>query len=118
MSVTSDHTLLICATCKGVAPAREMEAVLACNLPVGFQIRMVDCMAGCARPTTVGFQASGKAQYLFGDIASAADLNALAEFAHQYASREDGWTNATKRPAALFDKTLSRMPRLGCGAPQ
>lgn len=105
-----DHFLLICATCQGVASADAVTAAVAGRLPARFALRTVDCMAGCARPTTVGFQAVGKAQYLFGDITDAGDLEALVAFAHQYARTTDGWTNATDRPPALIDKTLSRMP--------
>ncbi|MFA3916295.1 DUF1636 family protein [Ruegeria hyattellae] len=61
---------------------------------------------------SVGFQAVGKAQYLFGDIESAEDIEALAEFAQQYHDSSDGWTRATDRPETLFTKTLSRLPRI------
>ena len=88
-----------------------MHQTLAQKLPDGFAIRRVNCMAGCERPTTVGFQAEGKAQYLFGDILSDQDMDALVEFASQFRDSEDGWTNATQRPSALFDKTLARLPR-------
>jgi len=112
MSETPDHFLLICSTCKGEDNARAVREALTGQLPDAFAIRTVDCMAGCERPTTVGFQAIGKAQYLFGDIQTPRDAAALAEFAHQYVNSKDGWTNATQRPVALFTKTLSRMPRV------
>lgn len=69
-------------------------------------------MAGCDRPATVGFQADGKASYLFGDIEGPSDLTALAEFAHQYQKSDTGWTSATDRPATLYEKTLARLPAL------
>lgn len=75
-------------------------------------------MAGCARPTTVGFQAVGKAQYLFGGIQTSRDVEALAEFAHQYQNSADGWTNATDRPRALISKTLSRLPHIQLEEPE
>lgn len=108
----SDHYLLVCATCKGADAAEQVTAELAHRLPDRFAIRAVNCMAGCERPTTIGFQAPGKAQYLFGDIATEQDLDAVAQFADQYFRSEDGWTNATDRPCALLTKTLSRMPRI------
>ena len=92
--------------------AEAAQDVLDARLPDGFETRMVACMAGCERAMTVGFQAPGKAQYLFGDIQSPADLSALAEFAHQFRDSEDGWTSASTRPLALYTKTLSRMPCL------
>ena len=112
MPETSDHFLLICSTCNGALPVDVMCNALTGRLPAGFAIRTVACMAGCALPRTVAFQAVGKAQYLFGDIESAEDVEALAEFAHQYRDIADGWTNATDRPRPLFTKTLSRLPRI------
>lgn len=110
MEDQTDHFLLICSTCEGAEHAERLAEVLAQKLPPRFAIKTIDCMAGCARPTTVGFQAKGKAQYLFGDIEGSADLDALAAFAQLFEGSADGWTNATDRPAALFKKTLSRMP--------
>ncbi|MBE1284155.1 MAG: DUF1636 domain-containing protein [Rhodobacteraceae bacterium] len=71
-------------------------------------------MAGCERPVTVGFQAVGKASYLFGDIDldDPADTEALGRFAHQFLDSDTGWTRAVDRPAALYEKTLARMPAL------
>ena len=87
-----------------------MRAALTARLPTGFTIRPVDCMAGCDHPVAVGFQAPGKATYLFGPIAGDEDIAAIAEFAHQYDAHETGWTSATERPRALYDKTLARLP--------
>ncbi|WP_170764904.1 DUF1636 family protein [Ruegeria lacuscaerulensis] len=112
MPEAPDHLLLICSTCSGALPADTMRSALIGKLPAGFAIRTADCMAGCAQPTTVGFQAIGKAQYLFGDIQTQQEVEALAEFAHQYCDSADGWTNATDRPRPLFTKTLSRLPRI------
>ncbi|MBO9446813.1 DUF1636 family protein [Ruegeria sp. R14_0] len=112
MQIKPDHFLLICETCEGDIRAEAMHQALAQKLPADFEIRRVNCMAGCERPTTVGFQAEGKAQYLFGDILSDQDVEALVEFAGQYRDTEDGWTNATQRPRALYDKTLARLPRI------
>ena len=112
MTKTADHFLLVCATCTGAIPADQVTGALAEKLADGFAIRAVGCMAGCDRPTTIGFQAPGKAQYLFGDIITEQDLDAVAEFAEQYRLSSDGWTNATDRPRALFTKTLSRMPAM------
>jgi len=113
----TDHYLLICAKCQGTETAGALRRALSDGLPKRFAIRAVDCMAGCDRPTTIGFQAKGKAQYLFGDIGGASDIEALIAFAQQYENSRDGWTNATERPPALIDKTLSRMPRMNDEVP-
>lgn len=112
MEGKADHFLLICSRCQNDDATRSMRTALKRALPDGFAIRAVPCMAGCDRPATVGFQGRGKAQYLFGDITTQGDIDALITFARQYQSSNDGWTNATDRPAALFDKTLSRLPAL------
>ncbi|WP_377190936.1 DUF1636 family protein [Ruegeria meonggei] len=117
MPDTSDHFLLICSTCTGALTNDDLRGALTGKLPGGFAIRTVACMAGCDRPTTVGFQAVGKAQYLFGDIQTTQDMDALAAFALQYSNSADGWTNATDRPRGLMTKTLSRMPCLGSEVP-
>lgn len=118
MPESSDHFLLICETCQGSDSADALRNAFKGKLPPRFAIREVSCMAGCSQPTTVGFQAVGKAQYLFGRIKSAQDIDALVAFAHQYQNSEDGWTSATDRPPALYTKTLSRMPRIAPEVPQ
>ncbi|MCL6282040.1 DUF1636 domain-containing protein [Ruegeria sp. 2012CJ41-6] len=112
MPQKADHFLLICTTCTAGRSAISLREALTNRLPEGFAIRSVDCMAGCDHPGTVGFQAPNKAQYLFGDIRTAQDVEALAEFADQYFQSPDGWTRATERPHLLLTKTLSRMPRI------
>lgn len=70
------------------------------------------CMSGCARPCTAAFRAPGKATYMFGDLDPAADREALIEFAHLYAAREDGQTRLMERPKPLRRKTLGRIPAM------
>ena len=112
----TNHTLLICSKCCGGEAAAAMRVAMADELPAGFTIRAVNCMAGCDFSATVGFQAPGKATYLFGHIDGPDDIAALAEFAVQYRQSDDGWTSATDRPAALYTKTLARIPALKSAA--
>lgn len=114
-SESSDHTLLICSKCRGGEAASALRASISEALPDRFAIRAVNCMAGCDFPNTVGFQAKGKATYLFGHIDGPEDVAALVEFAFQYRGSSDGWTCATDRPAALYEKTLARIPALRTG---
>ena len=118
MPDTPEHYVLICTTCDGAQPAKTLRAMLEDRLPEGFAIRAVDCMAGCEHPRTVGLQATGKTQYLFGGIQTSPEVDAIVEFAFQYQRSKDGWTNATERPRALFSKTLSRMPGIGREVPE
>ncbi len=72
-------------------------------------VALVDCMSGCARPSTIAFRAAGKTAYLFGDI-TAQDLPDLLTFARLYAASPDG-TFADARPlGALRSKALARIP--------
>jgi predicted metal-binding protein len=75
-----------------------------------FVIAGTVCMAGCDRPCTIAFQASGKATYLFGDIEPDADIDALVAFAELYVGLPDGMTREGQRPAGLRGKTLARIP--------
>ncbi|WP_246680489.1 DUF1636 family protein [Mesorhizobium sp. B2-4-13] len=79
----------------------------------GFAVEGVACMAGCARPLAVAFQALGKAAYLFGSIDAQADVADLVRFARLYASLADGWCNSGQRPPRLAGKTLARIPGPG-----
>ena len=112
MARDTDHYILICATCQGRDAAAGLRGALAGRLPDGYAFRAVDCLAGCDRPLAVGFQASGKASYLFGDIDSPEDIAALSDFAAQYKDSASGWTCASDRPPALYTKTLARLPGL------
>ena len=69
----------------------------------------VECMSGCARPSTIAFRSAGKTAYLFGDL-TAADLPDLITFARLYAASPDG-TLADARPlGALRSKAIARIP--------
>ena len=111
-----DHTILICSKCQGVGAASKLRATLKGEIPNGYTFRAVDCMAGCDNPITVGFQAAGKATYLFGDIESADDIAGIGAFAHQYQASRNGWTSSKERPKALSGKTIARLPALNRGA--
>ena len=110
MTHVPDHAILICATCKGAGEANKLRLELSTRVSQRYALRAVDCMAGCSHPITVGVQGAGKTQYLFGDIETKADVDALACFAEQFLASETGWSKASERPAGLYDKTLARFP--------
>jgi len=115
-----DHRIIVCTLCRdiptGIRSGESLCADLRSRLAAhyepavahGFTIEGVECMAGCARPLTVAFQAPGKASYLFGSID--ADAGDLVRFARLYASLADGWCNSGQRPPRLAGKTLARIP--------
>ncbi|WP_299392488.1 DUF1636 family protein [Pelagibius sp.] len=117
------HRIAVCTTCRPVQSAsapgweliRRLRAALASaagGVAQRFSGFGIACMAGCARPCTVAFQASGKATYLFGDIDPADDVGPLVTFAQLYETSADGWTRSGERPPALAGKTLARVPAL------
>lgn len=108
--MATNHVILICTKCRGPEAAAQLRRSIEAAAPDGVTYRAVDCLAGCDAPVTVGYQAVGKASYLFGGIETAEEIAALGAFAAQYMASETGWTNATQRPAALKDKTLARLP--------
>lgn len=113
--------IIVCTLCRdpatGTRTGEDLCADLRSRLSADDEMALLDyavegiaCMAGCARPLTVAFQAAGKASYLFGSIDRQTDAVELLEFAKLYASLVDGWCNSGQRPAGLADKTLARIP--------
>ncbi len=114
------HHVFVCTACRDAGaddlPGATLlqtlrEAFDACGLSGTFIISPVRCMAGCARPSTVGFAANGKAAWLFGDIGPA-DCTDIVAFAGFYASLHDGWCSSTDRPGKLSRSALARIPCL------
>ncbi|HXV30177.1 MAG TPA: DUF1636 domain-containing protein [Sinorhizobium sp.] len=65
-----------------------------------FAIAGTVCMATCTRPCTIAFQATGKATYLFGDIAEAENIDHLVDFAATYSERDGGLLPMEEPPGA------------------
>ena len=76
---------------------------------IAAQVRPVDCMSGCARPSTIAFREEGKTAYLFGDL-TAADLPDLIVFARLYARSPDGGFADARPLGGLRTKALARIP--------
>jgi predicted metal-binding protein len=115
------HIITVCTDCRitGTACRPGLELLARLNESLSrmgvasgpdFSVEGTVCMAGCERPCTIAFQASGKATYLFGDIAPDTDIGALVEFASIYANRPDGLTREAERPRGLGGKTIARIP--------
>ncbi|MTI42674.1 putative metal-binding protein [Roseibium hamelinense] len=115
------HKIFVCTTCRqkgsDCRPGYELIAKLQEALKAAepfvaddFEVSGIACMAGCERPCTVAYRASGKATYLFGDIDPDEDIEVLVAFADQYRQLEDGWCSSTTRPGKLRRTTLARVP--------
>lgn len=79
------------------------------TLDFAVTLAKVDCMSGCARPSTLACRATGKTAYLFGDIAGE-DLPDILTFLRLYKASPDG-NFADARPLGrLREKALARIP--------
>jgi predicted metal-binding protein len=114
------HHVFVCMTCRdagaddlpGAALLQTLHQAFAhCDLSNTFTVSGVRCMAGCTRSCTVGFAATGKAAWLFGDLRPE-DCNDIVAFAGLYASLKDGWCSSTDRPGKLSRSALARIPSL------
>ncbi|OHV77955.1 DUF1636 family protein [Ensifer sp. LCM 4579] len=70
-----------------------------------FAIAGTVCMAACTRPCTIAFRASGRATYLFGDVAAEENIDDLVDFAVAHA---DGGVDGGPSPAG--GGNLARVP--------
>lgn len=76
---------------------------------VAADVRTVDCMSGCTRPSTCAFRSPGKTAYLFGDL-TPDDLAGLVTFARHYAVSADGNLADARVLGALRTKAVARIP--------
>lgn len=115
------HRIVVCTDCRhfggpckpGLELVARLQAAVRDAGPLladDFSIEGTVCTAACERPCTVGFQASGKAAYLFGDIGECDDIAALVSFAQFYRDRPNGMSRAGEPPKALNGKTPARVP--------
>ncbi|ATG40502.1 DUF1636 family protein [Phaeobacter piscinae] len=125
MDGTARHRILVCTSCKGTDPGTRPGPQLIDALRIELdrrgdtvvEVAGVACMAGCSHPCTVGFQAEGKASYVFGDLNLQDDLADILHFADLYKVLADGWCSSVDRPGKLRRSTLSRIPALFPAAP-
>lgn len=120
---SAPHQILVCKACKhkgeackpGFALLKQLRAAIsAAGLGESFEVSGTACLAGCVpdhgEPCVVGYRASGKATWLFGDIDPDQPLDDLVDFARTYAALDDGWLNGRDLPQRLCDTTLARIP--------
>ncbi|MEH7828035.1 DUF1636 domain-containing protein [Gemmobacter denitrificans] len=120
---TAPHQILVCKACKhqgqacapGHALLKKLRAAIAtAGLDEAFEVSGTACLAGCVtdhgKPCVVGWRATAKATWLFGDIDPNQPIDDLVEFARLYAAVEDGWMGGKDCPPRLCDNTLARIP--------
>lgn len=120
---SAPHQILVCKACKhkdqackpGFDLLKKLRAAIAtAGLGEAFEVSGTACLAGCVpahgQPCVIGYRATEKATWLFGDIDPDQPLDDLVEFARTYAALEDGWLNGRDLPQRLCDTTLARIP--------
>lgn len=120
---SAPHQILVCKACKhkgdvckpGFDLLKKLRAaVAAADLGEAFEVSGTACLAGCVpehgQPCIVGYRATEKATWLFGDIDPDQPLDDLVAFARTYAALQDGWLNSRDLPPRLCDTTLARIP--------
>jgi predicted metal-binding protein len=73
------------------------------------EIATVDCMSGCARPSTLSVRSPGKTAYLFGDL-DADDLPEILFFLFHYSASPDGTFSDARVLGKLRFKAIARIP--------
>lgn len=120
---SAPHQILVCKACKhkgqdckpGFQLLKQLRAaVSAAGLGETFEVSGTACLAGCVpdhgEPCVVGYRATEKATWLFGDIDPDQPLDDLIAFARTYAALDDGWLHGRDLPQRLCDTTLARIP--------
>ena len=120
---SAPHQILVCKACKhegsacepGFALLKKLRAAIAAaGLADAFEVSGTACLAGCVPdrggPCVVGWRATAKATWLFGDIDPAQSIDDLVAFSRLYAATEDGWMSGKDCPPRLCDNTLARIP--------
>lgn len=120
---SAPHQILVCKACKHQGQAckpgfdllkKLRAAIQMAGLGEAFEVSGTACLAGCVpahgQPCVVGWRATAKATWLFGDIDPTQSLDELVEFARLYAALEGGWMGGKDLPQRLSDSTLARIP--------
>ncbi len=119
---SAPHQILVCKACKhkgeACAPGHALlkklrAAIQAAGLGAEFEVSGTACLAGCVPDhggaCVVGWRATAKGTWLFGDIDPAQPVDDLVDFSRLYAAVEDGGRAGRDCPSRLCDNTLARI---------
>ncbi|MFO1202368.1 MAG: DUF1636 domain-containing protein [Tabrizicola sp.] len=124
---SAPHQILVCKACRhkgqdcmpGFQLLKRLRAAIsAAGFGDDFEVSGTACIAGCApdqrAPCVVGYRATGKAAWLFGDIDPDQPLDDLVDFARTSVAQGDGGCNGRDLPVELSGHpsgtTLTRIP--------
>jgi predicted metal-binding protein len=102
--------ITVCASCAGGQSgfADRLAGAMICA-GIAADVRTVECLSGCTRPSALSVRDTGKTAYLFGDLDDA-DLPDILTFARFYAASPDGNFADARVLGALRMKALARIP--------
>ncbi|MCG6205373.1 DUF1636 domain-containing protein [Rhodopseudomonas sp. HC1] len=115
---TGPVVISVCVSCKSAdglnagAPMLEaMRAALADAADV--QVRPVQCLSVCKRPTTVAVTSADGYSFVFGDLVPETAAEAIASFAASYRDSPYGLVPWRQRAEVLRKGMVTRLPPLG-----
>lgn len=114
--------MYVCTTCRDAQHGRDEKpcaglrlfAALADQVADHRDIALVpvECLSVCKRSCAVGFAATGKWTYVFGDLPAEAAAPVILEGARLYGMAADGIIPWKQRPDALKKGAVARVPPL------
>jgi len=83
--------------------------IAALDEPLQIRVNRVSCMANCEQGCTAALSTPGKWSYIVGRL-TAAEADALVDYAAIYAASKSGVVMPSKRPPELKDVVIARLP--------
>jgi predicted metal-binding protein len=112
---SAPHRILVCKACKpDFSVLKKLRSAIdQASLGGDFEVSGTASPAGCvfghAQPCIVGYRATRKATWLFGDIDPNPPLDDLVAFNQTYSALDDGWRNGRDLPGRLCDTIFARI---------
>lgn len=107
--------LLLCTTCRGalsVAARDSLRSELEARWAGLVRLRDHACMNGCATPTSMALQGTGRATYFFTDVDPIADQDDMLATVQTYLDSLDGWIEDARSCGRLRFCLKGRVPAL------
>ncbi len=119
--MSNKTTIQVCVKCRTAAEPKEPRdqragarflRALQAAAPQDLEIVPVECFNICKRPVTLGFAASGKWTYLYGDFSADApeSVTEAVAAARAHARSHDGFIPIDERSAFLRTAIIARTP--------
>jgi predicted metal-binding protein len=116
---TGPVVISVCVSCKAAdgsnagVPMRDAIAAALGGADAQVQLRPVQCLSVCKRPTTVAVSSADGYSFVFGDLVPDTGAEAVAAFATAYRDSNYGLVPWRQRAEVLRKGMVSRLPPLG-----